>query len=840
MRTSLAAAATCLAWLAAPSQPLSAQVITEDLKIVGTQGSAADLFGTSVALSSTQAIVGARQDDPKGFRSGSAYIFDINTGAKQFKLFPADGAAEDFFGSSVDIDGAVAVVGAWADDDGGSRTGSVYLFSALTGAQTHKLVAADRAVDDFLGLSVAIEGNLVIAGAYGNDDAGSSSGSAYLFDATTGAQTFKLLPTDAAAGDLFGEKVGISAGRAIVGAFRNDDNGVDSGSAYIFDTGTGAQLLKLLPADGAANDFFGSDVALGGNFAVVGASGDADNGASSGSAYVFNATTGAQVFKLLAPDGVANDSFGSSVSISPNGQIAVVGASGADPNGTFSGAAYIYELTTGSLVAKITPRDNAALDGFATDVAVNNATVIGGTTGDDDNGANSGSASMFESFTGLQYAGKILPDGGTPGDRTAGTVAIDGSTAVISAMSATINGVKSGAAYVVDMNTGGHTAQLVPNDGLPGDIFGEATAINAGRVVVGAVNRLVSSPPVEYGAAYMFDAATGQQIHRFFPSDPARASLFGTSVDIDGNLVVVGASGASPLGLPPNTGAAFVFNATTGAQIMQLTAFDAASDDLFGFAVGISGNRIVVGAIAEDGFATDAGSAYIFDATTGGFLFKLLPITGGSSLFFGYSVAIDGSTVVVGAPTLFGGGAAYLFDANTGARTYVLKPPPGSDVENFGISVAISGSTVVVGADNDEENGNFAGAAYLFDAQTGQLITKLLASDGGDDEFLGYSVGISGDRCVVGAPGRFGSTTKDGAAYAFTVPAAPPCPGDFNNNGEVDVLDFLDFFDAFGQCDGQPAPCPDESVNADFNGDTFVDVLDFLDFFDAFGQGACP
>ncbi len=68
----------------------------------------------------------------------------------------------------------------------------------------------------------------------------------------------------------------------------------------------------------------------------------------------------------------------------------------------------------------------------------------------------------------------------------------------------------------------------------------------------------------------------------------------------------------------------------------------------------------------------------------------------------------------------------------------------------------------------------------------------------------------------------------------------PPCIADFNADTEVDILDFLDFFDAFGQCENAPAPCPSVEANADVNGDTLVDILDFLDFFDAFGQGACP
>ena len=817
----------------------SAQVINEDLKILGTEGSAGDLFGISVGLSSTQAIVGASQDSPKGFRSGSAYIFNINTGEKQFKLVPADGAAEDFFGNSVDISGGFAAVGAWADDDLGSRSGSVYVFSTTTGAQVHKLTASDGAVDDFFGQNVAIAGSLVIAGAWGNDDTGSNSGSAYLFDANTGVQLFKLLPTDAAAGDMFGEKVGISGTRAIVGAFRNDDNGTDSGSAYIFDTTTGAQLLKLLPADGAPDDFFGSDVGIGGNFAIVGASGDDDNGASAGAAYIFNATTGAQVAKLLAPDGVAGDSFGSSVSISPNGQIVVVGARGADPNGSGSGAAYIYSVAFNTWIAKVTPRDNAAGDQFGFSVATNGATTIGGAHTDDDNGADSGSASMFESITGLQYERKVLPRGGAAGDATGVRTAIDGSVAVVTASRASTNGTDSGAAYIVDADTGEHTAQLVPADALPGDFFGLSAAIDAGRAVVGAPNRFVSSPAAENGAAYLFDAATGQQVHRFTPSDGPNARRFGSAVAIDGGLVVVGSSLASFGTSLPFTGAAYVFDAVTGDQITRLLAFDAATDDNFGFSVGVSGTRIVVGAPGDDDGGINSGAAYVFDLATGGFLFKLTPPIASPGSGFGESVAIDGNTIVVGAASTPGGGAAHVFDASTGDHLYALTPPPADPFEFFGISVAISGSTIVVGADFDGDNGVRAGAAYLYSAATGQQIAKLLASDGAPDDVLGRSVAISGDRVIVGASGANASASDSGAAYLFTAPAVP-CLADFNGDGEIDVLDFLDFLDAFGQCENQPAPCPTPDVNADLNADTIVDILDFLDFLDAFGQGVCP
>ncbi len=107
--------------------------------------------------------------------------------------------------------------------------------------------------------------------------------------ADLGDQLFNLLANDGAVGDLFGQSVAISGATAIVGAWLDDDNGDGSGSAYLFDTTTGWQIAKLLPDDGAEGDQFGWSVAISGATAIVGATLDDDNGFDSGSAYLFDA-----------------------------------------------------------------------------------------------------------------------------------------------------------------------------------------------------------------------------------------------------------------------------------------------------------------------------------------------------------------------------------------------------------------------------------------------------------------------------------------------------------------------------------------------------------------------
>ena len=149
----------------------------------------------------------------------------------------------------------------------------------------------------------------------------------------------------------------------VVGANGDDnDNGIDSGSAYIFDVTTETQLHKLIASDGAASDYFGYSVAISGNYAIVGAYGDDDNGSSSGSAYIFDVTTGTELRKLTASDAVAGDQFGNSVAI--DGHYAIVAAKYKDDNGSNSGSAIFGPSSTASVpILSITDNKNMVVNG---------------------------------------------------------------------------------------------------------------------------------------------------------------------------------------------------------------------------------------------------------------------------------------------------------------------------------------------------------------------------------------------------------------------------------------------------------------------------------------------
>jgi len=331
-------------------------VWTLQQKLTASDGAANDSFGNSVAISGETVVVGSPGDDI-GARldEGSAYVF-TRSGAvwtEQQKLIAGVGEARDQFGVSVAISGDTAVVGAFTDGVGSNPgQGSAYVFtrSGVDWLLQEKLIAIDGAANDFFGISVALEGDTVVVGAQTADiGPNADQGSAYVFTRSGALWTLqqKLTANDGAAGDLFGRRVAISGDTLVVGtAFDDVGTAVDQGSAYVF-TRSGALWTlqqKLTAGDGAAGDRFGHSVALSGDTLVVGADSD-DIGANllQGSAYVFtrSGAVWTEKKKLTASDGAAGDGFGNSVAIS--GDTVVVGAF-FDSIGAnfFQGSAYVF------------------------------------------------------------------------------------------------------------------------------------------------------------------------------------------------------------------------------------------------------------------------------------------------------------------------------------------------------------------------------------------------------------------------------------------------------------------------------------------------------------------
>jgi MYXO-CTERM domain-containing protein len=345
-------------------------IATQQAKLVASDGATNDRFGHSVSVSGDTAVVGA---DGKSSSTGAAYVFarSGSTWTPQAKLVASDGSLNDTFGSSISVSGDTTVVGASGKS---SSTGAAYVFvrSGSAWSQQAKLLASDGAAVDYFAYSVSVSGDTAVAGA---PYAGSYYGAAYVFvrSGTAWTQQAKLLADDGAAVDYFGFSVSVWGDTAIVGAYQKSSG---TGAVYVFVRSAGAwtQQAKLLASDGAVVDSFGWSVSLSVDTAVVGAY---NKGSGTGAAYVFvrSGSTWAEQAGLVASDGATNDCFGFSVSVS--GDTAVVGA---NARSSGAGAAYLFARNGGSWSQQGTlpASDGASADYFGTAVAVAGDTAVVG------------------------------------------------------------------------------------------------------------------------------------------------------------------------------------------------------------------------------------------------------------------------------------------------------------------------------------------------------------------------------------------------------------------------------------------------------------------------------
>jgi hypothetical protein len=396
-------------------------------KVTHTDGAAGDYFGRSVAIDGDTAVVGAPFDDvAPNDDQGAAYVFVMSGGnwTEQQQLVADDGQVGDEFGASVAISGDTIVVGAPEVDLGaveGQGAAYVFKWDGTVWTQEQKLMASDGQSKDHLGMSVAIDGDTAVVGA---NSANSNQGVAYVFTRSANAwtQQQKLVADDLTAKAQFGISVAINGAIVVVGAHGMD---TDRGAAYVF-TGNGAtwtQQQKLIADDRADGDGFGFSVAISGDTVadtvvdtvVVGASFAGTGGnLFQGSAYVFtqSGTTWTQRKKLTAADGEAEALFGYSVGIS--GRKVVVGAIGATVDGNAGrGAAYVFVRSGPDWKQrkKLIASDGAANDFFGRAVAVSEDTMVSGAYADDINAnQDQGSAYLFPIVT-VNPPDPDLPEG---------------------------------------------------------------------------------------------------------------------------------------------------------------------------------------------------------------------------------------------------------------------------------------------------------------------------------------------------------------------------------------------------------------------------------------------
>lgn len=799
------------------------RVWTDVLKLTAADAETLDLFGFAVAASGDVIVVGALWEDTLGSEAGAAYVFHrMENGGDNWgqvtKLTASDGESLDEFGTAVSVSGDVIVVGAKYEDSGGNNAGAAYVFQRMEGGDDHwgqvaKLTALDAEPGDDFGWSVAVSGDVVVVGAPSEDSGGSGAGAAYVFQRTDGGednwgQTAKLIASDAESYDGFGWSVAVSGDVITVGSVGEDAGDSDAGAAYIFqrteDGGDNwGEVAKLMASDADADDFFGYSISVSGDIVVVGANGEDTGGSSSGAAYVFHRMKDGddnwgEVAKLMASDAEADDNFGKSVSVS--GDTILVGAGSEDAAGNNAGAAYVFHHREGGddhwgEIEKLAAYDAGEGKGFGSSVAVSGETIVVGAFGDS-NAA--GAAYIFSGDVEVwEEISKRFAADTSGGDGLGYTVAVSGDVIVVSAPWENTGGTSAGAAYVFHrmadgVDQWGEVTKLTGSTPKSADYFGASLAVSGDVIVIGSNDS--NAGVVGAGAAYVYYRNEGGinawgEVIKLTASDAQSGMVFGKSVSVSGDVIVVGASGEDTLAT--NAGAAYVFHRNKGGvdawgEVIKLNALDAEGGDQYGWSVAVSGDVIVVGAFGEESGGQNAGAVYVHHRMEGGDdnwgqVKKLTASDAQAHDGFGWSVAVSGGVIAVGTPNedflSEDVGAVYVFQRMEGGvdnwgEVVKLTASDAQQGDLFGDDVAVSGDVIVVGAFHEDTGGSNAGASYIFHRMEGGennwgQVTKLTALNAEADDYFGGSVSISGDVIVVGAYWEDTAGSNAGAFYIF-------------------------------------------------------------------------
>jgi hypothetical protein len=826
---------------------------------------AGERFGGAVAISGTRVAVGVPLDAAVFANAGGVRVFDLasaSPGMAVLTRFNPTPSAQDSFGIAVAIAGTRLLVGAPGDDGGLLDSGSAYLYQLGDDSPPTPLPALHHNVpNDTFGTAVAMSGTRMAVGIPLADATGGppEAGEVRIYDTTNTGPPVPAVtlpnPTPATF-DQFGAAVAMDGTRVVVGAFR--DNFVQ-GSAYVFDLASGTPAVPVAVLNNPAplsGDFFGQAVAISGTRVVVGAPGDDAAGSDSGSAYVYNiagATPTVPVATLTNPGPPENDAFGTAVAI--DGLRVAVGAPNDDSSGTDNGSAYVYDLGSATPTMPVRSIAYFSLTGgqasaFGTAVAIAGTRLCVGAPGDDPNAnTDAGTVLVYDLTQPLQMPVATLAaaSGGSFNGRLGTSVALSGNRLVAGAPQTSGGGSAPGSALLFDLSTPappGPTPMApvatFPNPAPSGITqFGRTVGIASGRVAVGAPQD--SAGAFMAGSVYMYQLPAGSPTALTATlsglSSPAPGDRFGSSVAISGMRAVVGAPYDDSAG--SNVGQAYVYNlagATPGQPALTLHNYFPEENDYYGESVAISGQWVAVVVPGDDAgtvlvynlnsatpnmpahalnhpFASERMQSYTHVALDGSRLAVSWPSrstqvfppvtytdvliydlagatpttqisakefrTSGVTFPFIFPPVLTPPVMQVGKIVINDRGLVSVYDVSTpGAFLKVMDlVNPGGFSDDFGWSLGLSGNRIVVGAPANDTGAENAGQVHIYSlaspTPTQPVITLFNPTPAAGERF-GEKVAISGSRVVVGTSIDDAGTAGNGASYLFDLDSANP------------------------------------------------------------------
>ncbi len=630
----------------------------------------------------------------------------------------------------------------------------------LPTTQSDTLTASDAEADDQLGFAVAVYETIAVIGAPFEDSQGVNAGAAYVFERALDApdqwhQVTMLTPTNPGLnpGDAFGVAVAVSDDTVFISAHTGDGSDADSGIVYVFSRNQGGsdqwgQIKILTGTHSTDGDRFGTSVAVNGDPVIVGAPYNDYQGSDAGLAYVFARNQGGadnwgQIAVLTTTRTEKGDLFGQDVALSRD--TAIVGAPLNDIEGTNTGAAYIFERNAGGMLESwgltklLTLTQATDEDRFGYAVALDADRAIASAPLDDTARTNAGAVYVFERNTGGADAWgliKTLTDTeANDNDQLGYAVTMYHDVIIAGAPRNDVAGTDAGATHVFERNVGGPNAwgqsvRLIAESTTSGDREGNAVSIYGETILTGAPFHN-SQAIADSGAAYVFTRYSNTWSENAQVTGQDKEDALSFAVALSGDFAVVGAPYVDASPTLTNTGVAYVLERNQGGtdqwgQVKTLTATNATTGDEFGYAVAIEGDTIVVGARFGDSGATDAGAAYIFQRN------------------------VDG--------------------ADQWKQIKMLADVSPLTGEQFGCAVALSGNTVIVGA--SEDGSSQTGAAYVFTRNQGGVdqwgqVKKLIASNPTSASQFGTAIALDNDVAVIGAPQALNQSQTSGAAYIY-------------------------------------------------------------------------
>ncbi len=686
----------------------------QETQLLGNNFANAGSFGSAVDISGNRIVVGDRTEDVNSSNSGAAYLFEWD-GVEwniEDKFYAATASFNEFFGDAVCVDGDRIAIGVPFDNDNGSDSGSVYIYD-WDGTSWIKtiLYPSDPSSGDNFGTSIDLEGDRILVGSRNDDDAAPSSGSAYLFEwnGTSWLET-KLLPSDGILagwfgttvalqndrlvisanaprntsndisavyiydwdgsnwietkliasdyedGDNFGTAIDIQNDRIVIGSARDNDNGIESGSAYIYDwDGTNWNESKLLPTDGQAGDQYGYSARFfDGNKLLVGAWYDDDSNEKGGSFYLYNYENNSynETDKFAEPLGALEKQFGQSFDF--EGDDLLIGAPTDLRNGLKTGSANIYNRVGNNwlLDIQLFGSDSEEYDNFGSQVARDGDRIVISACNESSIAQGSGALYVYD-WNGTNWIEtKLKASDPEDGDNFGSDVAVFGDRILVGVPRKEDLGFNSGAIYLFDWNGSNWIeTKITAFDGGVFDQFGISVALWQDRFVVGASND--DDADTDAGAIYIYDWDGTMWIPtKITAFDALFLDHFGEDVDICEDHIVVGAKDKN--GISSNSGSIYVLE-NDGMNWVQtkITASDAARDDNFGSSVSLVKDKIVVGAENANQNGIDSGTAYIFERIAGVWEEKeIIQADGYVNNHFGFEVDASNDYVAIGINSL--------------------------------------------------------------------------------------------------------------------------------------------------------------------------------------------